>query len=163
MSEAVLVSIRSAFLNAPGLWESTLKPRQGNWCKIIEGIDKTRTDGYSIEGSFVSQIDLVTYQQPGLYLFCEKKGRKQGNQVQLYALFALEPNAEVKVFRELKTTTKDWAVQLWPDIEAYMQIQETSAEIRRQELLRIIQSLEFELSQRRAELGILEMQIDEEY
>ena len=158
MSEPVLVNLRQAFLNAPGFWESHLSNRKGDWCKLVYGLNKTQTDGYSIEGSFVAQLDDLAYQQPGLYLSCEHKGRKKlGNQQRLYYLFALQPNGEVIILKEFKSASKDWAVPLWPEIEAYLQKQTNSIEMRRQELLTTIQSLEFELSQRRAELAALEM------
>jgi hypothetical protein len=69
----------------------------------------------------------------------------------------LQPNGEVIILKEFKSASKDWAVPLWPEIEAYLQKQTNSIEMRRQELLTTIQSLEFELSQRRAELAALEM------
>lgn len=69
----------------------------------------------------------------------------------------LQPNGEVIILKEFKSASKDGAVPLWPEIEAYLQKQTNSIEMRRQELLTTIQSLEFELSQRRAELAALEM------
>lgn len=157
MSQPILVNLRQAFLNAPGFWESAPSNKKQDWCKLIYGIDKTQTDGYSIEGDFVAQLDELAYQQPGLYLSCERKGRKkQGNQQRLYYLFALQPNGEVVVLKEFKSASKDWAVPLWPEIEAYFQQQASSIEQRRQELLATIQALEFELSQRRAELAALD-------
>lgn len=157
MSEAVLVNLQQAFLNAPGFWESHLSNRQGNWCKLVSGLDKSQTDGYSIEGIFINQIDDLAYQQPGLYLSCQAKGRKkQGNRQRLYYLFELQANGEVIVVREFKSASKDWAVPLWPEIEAYLHKQTNSQERRRQELMATINALEFELAQRRAELAALE-------
>ncbi|MGQ4646499.1 hypothetical protein [Lyngbya aestuarii] len=158
MSNPILVNLRQAFLNAPGFWESSPSSRKGNWCKLVYGLDKNHTDGYSLEGSFVSQLEELAYQQPGLYLSCEQKGRKkQGNQQRLYYLFLLEAHGEVTILKEFKSASKEWAVPLWPEIEAYLHQQTNSAEIRRQELLTKIQALEFELSQLRAELAVLEM------
>lgn len=157
MSEPFLVNLKEAFLNAPGFWESSLSEKSGNWCKLIEGIDKTQTDGYSIIGEFVSQVNQRTFQQPGLYLYCEKKGSKKGAQNRLYSLFALESNGAVQILKEFKSASKDWAVELWPDIEAHLAIQSDTIEERRQQLLAEIETLEFELSQRRAELTALEM------
>jgi hypothetical protein len=156
MSEPVLVNLREAFFNAPGFWQGSLSPKSGNWCKFVESIDKTQTDGYSIEGPFVSQIDELAQQRSGIYLHCEKKGRKRKASERLYTLLELEPNGEVRVINELKTASKDWAVLLWPEIEAYFAKQNDSVEVRRQELLAQIQALEFELNQRRAELAALD-------
>jgi len=162
MSEPVLVNLREAFFNAPGFWQGSLSPKSGNWCKFVESIDKTQTDGYSIEGPFVSQTDELAQQRSGIYLHCEKKGRKRKASERLYTLFELEPNGEVRVINELKTASKDWAVLLWPEIEAYFAKQNDSVEVRRQELLAQIQALEFELNQRRAELAALDVAEEED-
>lgn len=156
MSESVLVNIQESFLNASGFWESNLSAKSSNWCKLVEGIDKSRSDGYSIDGSFVSQITELKYQEPGLYLHCQKKGGKKGQEKRLYTLFVLEPNGEVQVLTELKSASKDWAVQLWPEIDAYFSRQSNFVEQRRKQILAKIESLEFQLSQLRAELAALE-------
>ncbi|MDY6806690.1 MAG: hypothetical protein SXA11_23185 [Cyanobacteriota bacterium] len=160
MSQQLLVNIREAFFNAPGFWQGSLSPKSGNWCKFVESIDKTRTDGYSIDGPFVSQIDELAQQRSGIYLHCEKKGRKRKASERLYTLFELEAHGEVRVINELKTASKDWAVLLWPEIEAYFARQSDSVEVRRQQLLAQIQSLEFELNQRRAELAALDFDLE---
>lgn len=156
MSQAVLVNLREAFFNAPGFWNSRLLVKAGNWCKLVEGLDKNQTDGYSILGDFVSQLDQIAAQQPGLHLFCEKRKQKQGVSERLYTLFILEPDGSVQVVQELKTASKDWAVQLWPTIDAYFARQQNTVEQRRKQLLLEIQRLEFELKQHRAELEALE-------
>ncbi|MGF1493841.1 MAG: hypothetical protein ACFBSC_15580 [Microcoleaceae cyanobacterium] len=155
---SVLVNLRKAFLDAPGFWQSYLPQKPGNWCKWVEGVDKTRTDGYSILGNFVNQIDQLIYQVPGLYLYCEKKKQKRDISERLYTLFHLEPDGSVQVLHELKTGSKDWAVQLWPTIDAYFNRQTQPVEQRRQQLLTKIQQLEFELQQCRMELAALEVE-----
>ncbi|HAO11848.1 MAG TPA: hypothetical protein DCQ51_11920, partial [Planktothrix sp. UBA8407] len=111
MTQAVLVNLREAFFNAPGFWQSRFLIKTGNWCKSVDGLDKGRTDGYSILGSFVNQCDQLSTQQPGLYLFCEKKKQKQNVAERLYTLFILEPDGTVEVLNEFKTASKDWGVQ----------------------------------------------------
>ncbi len=162
MSHSILVNLKQAFFNAPGFWETRLTQKPGNWCKYVESLDKEHTDGYSILGLFVSQLDQLAQQQPGLYLYCEKKKQKQGISERLYTLFVLESDGTVQVLQEIKTASKDWAIQLWVDIDAYFVRQSRSVERRRQQLLAEIQTLEFELSQRRAELTVLELNGDEE-
>ncbi len=157
MSYSILINLKQAFFNAAGFWETRLTPKPGNWCKYVESVDKDRTDGYSILGPFVSQIDQIAQQQPGLYLYCEKKKQKKGISERLYTLFVLEADGNVQVLQEIKTASKDWAVQLWVDIDAYFVRQSRSVERRRQQLLFEIQTLEFELNQRRAELVALEL------
>jgi len=158
MTDRILINIRESFLNAQGFWESNLSDKSGNWCKLVESIDKTRSDGYSIEGGFVSQISQLTAQQPGLYLHCQKKGGKKRQQKRLYTLFVLQPHGEVEVITEVQSASKDWAVQIWPEIEAYFAKQSNSVEQRKQQLMAKIESLEFELSQLKAELTALEFQ-----
>ena len=103
----------------------------------------------------MNQCDQLSTQKPGLYLFCEKKKQKQNATERLYTLFILEPDGSVEILHELRTASKDWGVQLWPQIDAYFIRQQHSGERRRQELLQEIQQLEFELKQRRAELAAL--------
>ncbi|NJK39722.1 MAG: hypothetical protein HC825_11845 [Oscillatoriales cyanobacterium RM1_1_9] len=156
MSSGVFVNLRQAFLNAPGFWESFLIQKPGNWCKWVEGIDKALTDGYSILGNFVNQIDQPSYQKPGLYLYCEKSKQKRGISQRLYTLFVLKPDGSVQVLDEFKSASKDWAVQLWPTIDAHFIQQSQPLEKRRKQLLEEIHRLEFELNQRRLELEALE-------
>lgn len=158
MSEKILINLREAFLNAPGFWASNLSEKPGNWCKLVAGIDKTRSDGYSIQGNFVSPIAQVKYQQPGLYLHCQKKGGKPGQQKRLYTLFMLQHDGSVEVITELANSSKDWAVELWPEIEAYFAKQSNSVEQRKQQLRAKIGFLESELSQLKAQLAALEIQ-----
>lgn len=158
MSNLILVNIRESFLNAAGFWESNLSEKSGNWCKFVEGIDKTRSDGYSIEGAFVSQFSQLKSQQPGLYLHCQKKGGKKGQQKRLYLLFVLQPDGQVEVINEFQSSSKDWAVQVWPEIEAYFALQSNSVEQRRQQIMAKIESLEFELTQLRSQLIALDFQ-----
>ena len=98
------------------------------------------------------KLPKLKYQQPGLYLHCQKKGGKKGQEKRLYTLFVLEPNGEIQVLTELKSASKDWAVELWPEIDAYFARQSNFVEQRRKQILAKIESLEFELSQLRAEL-----------
>lgn len=158
MTHLILVNLRESFLNAAGFWESNLSDKSGNWCKFVEGIDKTRSDGYSIEGNFVSQVSQLKYQKTGLYIHCQKKGGKKGQQKRLYILFVLQPNGEVEVITEFQTSSTDWAVQIWPEIEAYFAKQSNSIEQRRQQIMSKIETLEFELSQLKAELIALDFQ-----
>jgi hypothetical protein len=157
----MLINLKQAFFNAPGFWQTSLSNKTGNWCKYIESVDKDRTDGYSLMGLFVSQIDQLVQQQPGLYLYCEKKKQKKGISERLYTLFALEADGNVQVLQEIKTASKDWAVQLWAEIDAYFVRQSDSVERRRQQLKAEIQTLEFELNQRRAELVALELDLEQ--
>ncbi|WP_233258315.1 hypothetical protein [[Phormidium] sp. ETS-05] len=156
MSDSILVNLQASFLNAAGFWESNLSEKPGNWCKLVQGIDKTQTDGYSIIGDFVSQIAQTAYQQPGLYLHCQKKGSNKAQQKRIYTLFALQPNGEIEVITESKNASKDWAVELWPEIEAYMAKQNNYSTKRRQEIQQRIETIEFELRQLRVELAALD-------
>ncbi|WRH66833.1 MAG: hypothetical protein RSE13_25575 [Planktothrix sp. GU0601_MAG3] len=102
MNQAILVNLREAFFNAPGFWQTRFLIKTGNWCKSVDGLDKSRTDGYSILGSFVNQCDQLATQQPGLYLFCEKKKQKQNVTERLYTLFILETRWKCRSIKRIK-------------------------------------------------------------
>jgi DNA integrity scanning protein DisA with diadenylate cyclase activity len=73
-------------------------------------------------------------------------------------LFVLLPNGEIEVITEFQSSSKNWAVQIWPEIEAYFAKQSDSVEQRRKQIMAKIESLEFELSQLRAQLTALDFQ-----
>jgi uncharacterized protein YceH (UPF0502 family) len=62
------------------------------------------------------------------------------------------------VITELANSSKDWAVEIWPEIEAYFAKQSNSVEQQKQQLRAKIESLESELSQLKAQLAALEIQ-----
>ena len=84
--------------------------------KRVDGVDKTRTDGYSIKGEFVDgDVDRLLIWEDGLYLDCDIRGSRN-NREKYYTLFAIENN-EVILLGE--SDGKDWAVNLWKVITDY--------------------------------------------
>ncbi|HDL01162.1 MAG TPA: hypothetical protein ENH23_02905 [candidate division Zixibacteria bacterium] len=97
--------------------ESKIVRYNGGWVKRVEGLDKTRTDGYSIKGQFVGgDLNRLLIWDDGLYLDCDIRGSRK-NQEKYYTLFVVENN-KVTVLAE--TGGKDWAVNLWEPITAYL-------------------------------------------
>lgn len=85
----------------------------GGWIKQVTGIDKTKTDGYSILGPFAKAQK--TWNNPGLYLDCSISGSRK-NQTKYYHLFILNEDGTItRVGDELKGSL-GWAVELWDSI-----------------------------------------------
>lgn len=59
------------------------------WLKTVDGLDKTRNNGYSIVGDFVKAGDFKQNYNPGLYLDCSKEGSRK-NQKWNYHLFRVD-------------------------------------------------------------------------
>lgn len=103
----------------------------GGWTKTVTGLDKTKGNGFSILGEFLRGG--VQPLQPGLYLDCGIGGSRK-NQEHHYHLVELTPTGEVIILQSVDglsgyTRNKeggDWAVRLWPAIEAYFARQEDS-------------------------------------
>lgn len=88
----------------------------GGWTKSISGLDKSQTNGYSIEGEFKKRDGKDYYTVGKLYLDCGIGGSRK-NQRSYYKVFVLDENAKVEIISE--STGKSWATDLWSDIEKY--------------------------------------------
>jgi len=89
----------------------------GGWAKTVKGLDKSRTNGYSILGDFVD-IDAPQYWKDGtIILDCDIHGSRKHPE-KTYRLFRYE-NGKLSLLTE-ESDTKDWAVRMWPLIEEYM-------------------------------------------
>ena len=89
----------------------------GGWAKLVKGLDKSRTNGYSILGDFLD-IDAPQYWKEGtLILDCDIYGSRKHPE-KTYRLFRYE-NGKLSLLTE-ESDTKDWAVRMWPLIEEYM-------------------------------------------
>lgn len=84
----------------------------GGWVKRVSQIDKSKTDGYSLIGSFVNNTTWLT---PGLYIDCSIAGSRKSHDKR-YALLRLTATGEVET---LGTTfdKREWAIEFWPAIE----------------------------------------------
>ena len=86
----------------------------GGWAKLVKGLDKSRTNGYSILGDFVD-IDAPQYWKDGtLILDCDIHGSRKHPE-KTYRLFRYE-NGKLSLLSQVGDT-KDWALKLWPIIE----------------------------------------------
>jgi hypothetical protein len=89
----------------------------GGWTRRIDGLDKSRVDGYSLVGPFAE--DRIDWCRPGLYLDCDIGGSRK-TPVKRYALMRLSADGALTEM-DLPAGVdgaRDWAVRLWPLIEA---------------------------------------------
>ena len=94
--------------------DSTVTRYNGGWAKTVRGLDKSKTNGYSILGDFVD-IDAPQYWKDGtIILDCDVHGSRK-HPKKTYRLFRYE-NGKLSLLSQVGDT-KDWAVKLWPIIE----------------------------------------------
>ena len=55
----------------------------GGWTKIVQGLDKTKTNGYSLEGEFVKNMVWIDENTP--IVFCDIGGSRK-NQIKFFYL-----------------------------------------------------------------------------
>ena len=96
------------------LRDSTVTRYNGGWSKTVKGLDKSKTNGYSILGDFVD-IDFPQYWKDGtIILDCDINGSRKHPE-KTYRLFRYQDGKLHLLTYE--GDTKDWAVRLWPTIE----------------------------------------------
>jgi len=99
--------------------DSTVTRYNGGWAKTVRGLDKSKTNGYSILGDFVD-IDAPQYWKNGtIILDCDIKGSRKHPE-KTYRLFRYE-NGKLSLLAQ-EGDTKEWAVRLWPAIEEALDI-----------------------------------------
>ncbi len=86
----------------------------GGWLKNVTGLDKTVTNGYSIEGNFVKAGDYSEEIENGLYLDCNKEGKKSKPKSD-YRLIRVQ-NGTLSLIDVVYDGRKNWAVDLWDSI-----------------------------------------------
>lgn len=86
----------------------------GGWLKNVTGLDKTVTNGYSIEGNFVKAGDYPEEIENGLYLDCNKEGKKSKPKSD-YRLIRVQ-NGTLSLIDVVYDGRKNWAVDLWDSI-----------------------------------------------
>lgn len=89
----------------------------GGWTKSVTGLDKSQSSGYSIQGAFMRKDAFDIYEIGGVYLDCNISGSRK-NQHHTYTLFRVLSAEEGEVLATDNTNTRNWAVNLWPAIEA---------------------------------------------
>ena len=94
--------------------DSTVTRYHGGWAKTVKGLDKSKTNGYSILGDFVD-IDALQYWKDGtIILDCDIHGSRKHPE-KTYRLFKYQ-DGKLSLLSQVGDT-KDWAVKLWPIIE----------------------------------------------
>jgi hypothetical protein len=93
------------------------RARKG-WAKHITGLDKTKTNGYSFEGDFVSLGNFDTNLLNGVYLDCSKSADENGEIIKTYHIFSVE-DGEISLLQTVEDC-KGWAVKCWDSIDAYL-------------------------------------------
>ena len=102
----------------------TITRYNGGWLKTVTGLDKTVTNGFSIEGSFVQAGDFKMDYEPGLYLDCSKGGSRK-NQKRNYHLFRVDGKG-FHLLQTLEDAQGAWACEFWETIENLI---ETGADV----------------------------------
>ncbi len=88
--------------------------RCGGWLKTVEGLDKSVTNGYSIIGDFIKAGDYKEEIPNGLYLDCNKEGKKSKPKQDL-RLLRLQ-DGDLTLLDQVYDGKKNWAVDLWDSI-----------------------------------------------
>ncbi len=81
---------------------------------MVKGIDKSCTNGYSIEGDFIKNGDYKEEIPNGLYLDCNKEGKKSKPKSD-YRLIRVS-DGSLKLIDVVYDGKKNWAVDLWDSI-----------------------------------------------
>ncbi|MDR0912160.1 MAG: hypothetical protein LBM96_06120, partial [Methanobrevibacter sp.] len=103
-------------------WEKEMKAidpdmnfrMSGGWLKTIEKLDKSVKNGYSLVGDFVKSGNFEVDYDEGLYLDCNKEGKKAKQQD--YRLFRLK-DGKLRLLDMVIDGKGTWAVDLWDAIE----------------------------------------------
>jgi hypothetical protein len=78
------------------------------WVKQVNKIDKTKSNGYSLEGPFLKQG--LQWLQPGSYILC-----RASRKLKHYYVFILRADGTAEKIGE-ENDVRDWAPRLWPSI-----------------------------------------------
>lgn len=128
----------------------------GGWIKKIDGIDKSKTNGYSLVGEFVKAG--LQWMTPGVYLDCSKGGSRK-NVRYVYTVFVLCEDGTARAYNDNQITVEgrggDWAVRLWPVVERALE-EVADKDDKLAALLTRKTELEAELHQIEAEIHELE-------
>ena len=92
----------------------------GGWVKTVTGLDKSVLNGFSLVGEFVKAGDYKTEFSDGLYLDCNKEGKKS-NPKQDFRLFRLK-NGKLTLIDQVYNGKKNWAVELWDSVSEEIKI-----------------------------------------
>lgn len=88
----------------------------GGWTKTITGLDKTKTNGYSLQGDFIKAKQAAYYENGTIFLDCDIDGSRK-NQERNYRLFLLK-SGKLTLLDELPDGDMNWALEFWEIIES---------------------------------------------
>lgn len=86
----------------------------GGWVKTITSLDKSVLNGYSLVGEFVKSGNYKEEYSNGLYLDCNKYGKKSKPK-QDFRLLRLK-NGKLTLIDQVYDGGKNWACELWDSI-----------------------------------------------
>ena len=86
----------------------------GGWLKTVTGLDKSVLNGYSLVGEFVKSGDYKYEYSDGLYLDCNKEGKKSKPK-QDFRLFRLK-HGKLTLLDQVYDGKKNWAVEFWDSV-----------------------------------------------
>jgi beta-glucanase (GH16 family) len=93
----------------------------GGWVKSITGINKAKSNGYSLQGDFLSNGNKssseVRVTEGKLYLDCGIGGSRK-SQEKKYTFFTIR-NSEIVIVHEEKDSSS-WAINSWEAIEKFL-------------------------------------------
>jgi len=108
----VLIILRDEFDRVA---EYKLERYNGGWTKRVTGLDKSKTNGYSLLGEFVKGATKKNYYAtPAIFVDCDVAGSRK-YQKKRYQLFYLDNNGKMELLQT--DTTADYAVNFWDKIE----------------------------------------------
>lgn len=92
----------------------------GGWTKEINGIDKSKSNGYSLLGSFIDGGKEAIFRCTigKIYLDCDIEGSRK-NHEKYYRLFHITTDGTLVVLKTIKEN-KTWAIDLWPEVEKFL-------------------------------------------
>lgn len=94
----------------------------GGWLKTVTELDKNVTNGYSFVGDFVKAGDFNEKYEDGLYLDCNKEGKKSKPNID-YKLFRLK-DGKLSLLDEVMGAERNWAQDFWKTVEEELEIEE---------------------------------------
>lgn len=111
----------------------TVSRYNGGWLKTVTGLDKTKTNGYSILGEFTKAGNYKHDYKNGLYLDCSKDGSRK-NQEWNYHLFRVDQDG-FHLIQTLENGGRSWACEFWENIEAELKKDSETSKASGQDIL----------------------------
>jgi len=95
-------------INIEELTQHLLTTYNGYWAKTISGLDKTKTNGYSLLGTFVKNLVSLPLNVP--LVLCGIGGSRK-NQIKRYSLLYFDGEKLVVVMNDYRE--RDYAIRCW--------------------------------------------------